>query len=156
MDASGSQEESEKPNHRPFLIGVSGGTASGKVRFVLSPNPNISIPHSLAGLDRRCNCQTCCRTALLKSRFLCIRNIQHLVFPSCLVNVYLGVLKVRPDSRYISCIQRRCRLTIAPESRTESPDKRHTAANNHNNAISRNNRRLTFPSSVMILSSAKK
>lgn len=37
MDASGSQEEAEKPSHRPFLIGVSGGTASGKVRLVFSP-----------------------------------------------------------------------------------------------------------------------
>lgn len=34
MDASGSQDEGDKPHHRPFLIGVSGGTASGKVRFV--------------------------------------------------------------------------------------------------------------------------
>lgn len=48
-----------------------------------------------------------------------------------------------------------CRLTIAPESRTVSPDKRHTAANHHNNAILHNNRRLTFTSSVMFLSSAK-
>uniref|UniRef100_H2VCF0 uridine/cytidine kinase n=1 Tax=Takifugu rubripes TaxID=31033 RepID=H2VCF0_TAKRU len=30
MDASGSQDEGDKPHHRPFLIGVSGGTASGK------------------------------------------------------------------------------------------------------------------------------
>ncbi|CAJ1070298.1 uridine-cytidine kinase 1 [Xyrichtys novacula] len=30
MDALGAQEEPERPRHHPFLIGVSGGTASGK------------------------------------------------------------------------------------------------------------------------------
>lgn len=30
MDALGALDEAEKPRHRPFLIGVSGGTASGK------------------------------------------------------------------------------------------------------------------------------
>ncbi len=31
MDALGALEEAERPRHHPFLIGVSGGTASGKV-----------------------------------------------------------------------------------------------------------------------------
>ena len=31
MDAVGALDEAERPRHRPFLIGVSGGTASGKV-----------------------------------------------------------------------------------------------------------------------------
>lgn len=32
MNPAGMLCESERPRHRPFLIGVSGGTASGKVR----------------------------------------------------------------------------------------------------------------------------
>jgi len=32
MNPAGLLCESERPRHRPFLIGVSGGTASGKVR----------------------------------------------------------------------------------------------------------------------------
>lgn len=30
MDTAGAQDEADRPRHRPFLIGVSGGTASGK------------------------------------------------------------------------------------------------------------------------------
>lgn len=32
MASTGQLSENERPRHRPFLIGVSGGTASGKVR----------------------------------------------------------------------------------------------------------------------------
>lgn len=42
MDAVGALDEAERPRHRPFLIGVSGGTASGKV----SPFPAGGISRS--------------------------------------------------------------------------------------------------------------
>lgn len=33
MAAIGPPDEVDRPRHRPFLIGVSGGTASGKVSY---------------------------------------------------------------------------------------------------------------------------
>lgn len=38
MNSAGLLCDTERPRHRPFLIGVSGGTASGKVRHVISTN----------------------------------------------------------------------------------------------------------------------
>lgn len=41
MDAVGAQDEAERPRNQPFLIGVSGGTASGKVGpFSASGSPD--------------------------------------------------------------------------------------------------------------------
>lgn len=52
MDAFEAIDEAERPRHRPFLIGVSGGTASGKVSPFSQlrdfPTTELSIPSGLA------------------------------------------------------------------------------------------------------------
>lgn len=51
MDALETLDDAERPRHRPFLIGVSGGTASGKVSPSLAwgcPYDGFSIPSGVA------------------------------------------------------------------------------------------------------------
>lgn len=48
-------EEAERPRHRPFLIGVSGGTASGKVNTQCAA-PQQPEHRALLGNSTPCRC----------------------------------------------------------------------------------------------------